>query len=217
MASPDAGLLSNESRDLAKLFGIDVAVSVEIEHSEGNFKMTSGGCKRDKNLKIPNPEISTKFIVTKKFQLTGKYGQQKYVIGKCNEAGTAEFVKNTVLVELQLQFRLNVLKGWIIILHQSVKLLDWLEDRFPDFLIIVFFFTHLGIHSFVLIQSEPWRNYIENITKGNSRGLCDDKMTKRINACERITVERWIMDKSLNSHRGLNQPQPFLDLLEYFF
>jgi len=42
MPASDAGLLSNERCHLFKFLAVNVAIPVQIEHPEGNFKMAAG-------------------------------------------------------------------------------------------------------------------------------------------------------------------------------
>lgn len=46
VAIADARLLANQVGNLFELLTVDVSIAVEVEHSEGNFKMTARSCNK---------------------------------------------------------------------------------------------------------------------------------------------------------------------------
>lgn len=53
MPSANTSLLTYQGSHFPELFGIHITVSIKVKHSEGNFEMTPGSCKKEfKSLKL---------------------------------------------------------------------------------------------------------------------------------------------------------------------
>lgn len=52
MATSDAGLVSHQGGHLFEFFAVYVAVSVQVKHAKGNFKVAPGSCGDGKKRRI---------------------------------------------------------------------------------------------------------------------------------------------------------------------